>query len=339
MMRCDLKHWRLTPRWLSIICGACLCFLSATNATVAQADAAIDPPRLRALLEQGARFSEVDQFNRAIEAFSLALKLAPWRAEIYRRRADGFRALRRPKRAITDYNRAIEITPDANAFFGRAMIHAQSHQFDAALRDFDAAIAVAPKFADAFFQRGRTHHHMGQNNRARADHATAIRLDPHHAWAYGFDYRHGLPYERRLSEHRAALKHAPDNAKAFFNRGMAFRYKRLHHRAILDFGEAIRQRPEYAQAYFQRGASRIAQNKSATKISKAARNETLDDAIADFSSAIELKPDFALAYFHRGRARIAAGRKGSKADFTTAKRLAPNNLQIEPIPSGDAGNH
>ena len=128
------------------------------------------------------------------------------RAEAYRDSGDAHRAMGRPQRALADYEAAIALAPDARAYFGRALIFAASRRLDAALADFNAAIAAAPDFADAYFQRGRTLHRVGQNQRSHADHATAIRLDPDHAWAYGFDYRHGLLYERRLAEHRAALR-------------------------------------------------------------------------------------------------------------------------------------
>ena len=167
------------------------------------------------------------------------------RAEAYRDSGDTHRAMGRPTRALADYESAIALAPDARAYFGRAMIFAASRRLDAALADFDAAIVAAPDFADAYFQRGRTYHRLGQNQRSHADHATAIRLDPDHAWAYGFDYRHGLLYERRLAEHRAALRLAPDNAKAFYNRALRLsaeisKFYRERHEQHTPFSDLLR---------------------------------------------------------------------------------------------------
>jgi tetratricopeptide (TPR) repeat protein len=261
---------------------------------------------------QGVWLSSFDQLEHLIKAYDAALALAPGDAEAWRGRADSYRALGRPRQALEDYGAAIALAPDAKAYFGRAMILAASRLFDDALTDFDAAIAAAPDFADAYFQRGRTYHRLGRNERADADFATAVRLDPDHAWAYRFDYRHGMLYKRRVAEHHTALRHIPDDAKAFFNRGVAYRYHRQYRLAALDFDEVIRRRPDYAQAYFLRANCYSALG-------------LYDQAMVDYNRAIALKPDFAMAWFYRGRALVVLGRPGSAADFATAKRLEPAN--------------
>jgi tetratricopeptide (TPR) repeat protein len=77
----------------------------------------------------------------------------------------------------------------ARAFFYRGRAQSASGRFDAAIRDFDEAIRLAPGFPDPFNFRGVAWAGQGQFERAIADFDQAIQLDPNYAVAI---YNRGL---------------------------------------------------------------------------------------------------------------------------------------------------
>jgi tetratricopeptide (TPR) repeat protein len=150
------------------------------------------------------------------------------------------------------------------------------------------------------------------HDRAVADYTQAIEIDPNNAVAF---YNRGLTWIRKGDDQRAiadfdeAIRLDPKNANAFYDRGVVWREKGNINRAIADYDEAIRLNPEYENAYINRGL---------------AWHDKGDDdrAIADYNAAIQLDPKYALAYTNRGNAWQAKGDTArANADFDAAKRL------------------
>ena len=78
-----------------------------------------------------------------------------------------------------------------------------------------------------------------------------------------------------------------DDAKDYYNRGVAKLKLGDYEDAIADYDQAIALNPDDADAYYNRG------------IAKRGLGDH-DSAIADFDQGIELKPDDGEAYFLRG---------------------------------------
>jgi tetratricopeptide (TPR) repeat protein len=76
-------------------------------------------------------------------------------------------------------------------------------------------------------------------------------------------------------------------ARAFNNRGIAYRDTREYDRAIQDLDEAIRLDPNYARAFGNRGIAY-------------GRKGQDDLALQDFDQAIRLDPNDARAFYNRG---------------------------------------
>ena len=121
-----------------------------------------------------------------------------------------------------------------------------------------------------------------------------------------------------LGDKAGAIKHYtqaiptnPQDAEAYYNRGVA-KYKSGDKAgAIADFTQAITINPQDAEAYIYRG---IAKSKSGDKAG----------AIADFTQAITINPQLAGAYYNRGNAKDDLGDKaGAIADYTQAITINP----------------
>ena len=95
-------------------------------------------------------------------------------------------------------------------------------RLDQAIADFDEAIRLKPKFAEAVTKRCHTKDHLGQYDEAMVDHDEAIRLKP-------------------------------DYVEAYANRGILKSLSGRRREAITDYDEAIRLQPDAAYVYAKRG--------------------------------------------------------------------------------------
>jgi len=88
-------------------------------------------------------------------------------------------------KAISDYNKAIEINPHyAEAYNNRGLILAQKGYSPEAVLDFNKAIEINPKYADAYNNRGIVYAIQGDFNQAISNLSQAIKINSNDAEAY-----------------------------------------------------------------------------------------------------------------------------------------------------------
>src|SRR5215469_13905396 len=66
----------------------------------------------------------------------------------------------------------------AIAFNDRGNAYEASHQYDAAIKDYDEAIKLKPTFAEVFYNRGNAYYLERKYERAINDYDEAIKLKP-----------------------------------------------------------------------------------------------------------------------------------------------------------------
>ena len=137
--------------------------------------------------------------------------------------------------------------------------------------------------------------------------------------------RCGVPFPPEPIKHPEAFKDLdeairlnPQNAEAYYQRGLAYQKEGYADRAIQDFDMAIRLDPALAKAYSNRGYAYLNQKQ-------------YDRAIADCTEAIKLNPDDAVARYNRGVTYKLVDKKyDAKDDFEKVIALAkdPRLIQI-----------
>jgi tetratricopeptide (TPR) repeat protein len=129
--------------------------------------------RLRAeTLFQLGRFSEV------IEAFDRYLETGKPLESVYRGRGLARAELGQYPGAIDDYTKALELLPTSAVQTYRGWAHLVCDSPRLALRDFELALQLDPKNADAYTGRGLILVRQGQLHQAARDAAEAVRLGP-----------------------------------------------------------------------------------------------------------------------------------------------------------------
>ena len=120
-------------------------------------------------------------------------------------------------------------------------------------------------------------------------------------------------FDRAIDFYTSELRNAPENAAAYFERGVIWLLLEKKGETIADFTEAIRLDPKNALAYHWRGRA-FHEKKEFVK------------AIADFTETIRLNPSGAAAFLDRGRAWDDTGEFDKAVnDFTESIRLDPKS--------------
>jgi tetratricopeptide (TPR) repeat protein len=145
----------------------------------------------------------------------------------------------------------------ANAYIESGKRKYKNGDSQGALADFNKAISINPKLAEAYRQRGRVKHYDDPQG-AMAEYNKAISLDPKLAKSYY--NRANLKREKlndpqgALFDYNKAISLSPRGANFYNNRGLLKREKLDDlEGAARDFNKAISIDSKYAHAYYNRG--------------------------------------------------------------------------------------
>jgi hypothetical protein len=238
---------------------------------------------------------------------------------IFRELGEEERAVEFLGRAISAYDRAIEINPrDARAHTNRgAALHDLGH-FEEALAAFDRAIEIDPRNAWAYLNRGNALNHLGRFEEALAACDRAIEIDPQDAAAHN-NRGNALSGLGRLEEALAACDRAieldPQDALAHTNRGNALSDLGRFEEALVELDRSIELDPRVARTHISRG-------------------NTLEDlgrfeeTLAATERAIEIDPRNATAHFNAGNVLYRLGRlEEALAAYDRALEIDPRDPQ------------
>jgi tetratricopeptide (TPR) repeat protein len=89
-------------------------------------------------------------------------------------------------RAITNFNKAIELNPRyADAYYNRGVAYGEKGDWDKAIPDYSKAIEINPKDAEAYDNRGLAYYRKGDYDKACSDwnRACELELCKNYEWA------------------------------------------------------------------------------------------------------------------------------------------------------------
>uniref|UniRef100_A0A8C9QJE6 Tetratricopeptide repeat domain 6 n=1 Tax=Spermophilus dauricus TaxID=99837 RepID=A0A8C9QJE6_SPEDA len=159
------------------------------------------------------------------------------------------------QKAWNHFTIAIEIDPKSYlAYEGRAVVCLQMGNNFAAMQDINAAIKINTT-AEFITNRGVIHEFMGQKQNAIKDYQAAIALDPKYSLAYfnaGNIYFHHRQFSQANDYFSKALKFDPEDDHALMNRAITNTILNKYEEAEEDFACAVERCPFWAAVYFNR---------------------------------------------------------------------------------------
>jgi tetratricopeptide (TPR) repeat protein len=193
--------------------------------------------------------------------------------------------------AVTNYNRALAVQPKhAEALSNRGNALKALQRFDEALASYDRALSVRSDYATGHSNRGAVLAEMGRLPEALAAYDRALALQSDHGDAlYNRGYAlHGLKrYDEALAAFDRVLTLRPNLAAAHVNRGNTLNELKRYEEALASYDRALAAQPNLAEAHANRGMALHALDRH-------------EEALASFDRALGLAPDYAVALYNRG---------------------------------------
>jgi Tfp pilus assembly protein PilF/S1-C subfamily serine protease len=223
----------------------------------------------------------------------------------------------------------------------------RQNDYRGALIEYDRAIALDPRYADAYVGRGFAKSKLGENSSAIGDFSTAIALNPKSARAYqnrGTMYLEFKDWEYAIRDFDRAIDIDTNYAEAYIGRGVAREsWPSSKTGGMADLNMAIILAPKSALAHRSRAAAKLDTEdyrgavEDYTKAMSLSTNTAVDlegrgmakaklkdysGAISDYVAAIKIAPDRASSFYQRGLAKFELNdRNGAVQDLKKSQQL------------------
>ena len=285
----------------------------------------------------------------------------PREAEWYIQLGDAWLASGEPVKAVTAYERAVQLRPQAvRGLQSLAQGLKAAGQASRSAEVLRQAIQIAPSDAASWYQSGGVALALGRTGEAMEKMQKAIALDPDLPGGYttlaAIQAAAGLA-DRAAAALREALRVDPYDAAAWDLAGRALAAKREFPEALYDFEKAIRHRPnfaphlyDYALTLASAGEFDRAQESAAASARAdpnlaephalsgrlLASKRQLPEAAREYREAIRLRPDFARARLDLASVLVAQHdigqaveqlREAARSSDPEVARLAAEALQ------------
>ncbi len=234
-----------------------------------------DPKLVEAYYGRAESFVAAGWESKALPDCNKVIALAPKKyPNIYRFKALADRQSEKPADVITDCNKAIELgIKDERILYLRGGAYRELGDYKKALTDFNKIMEMmnashlqpVPKI-DLLDSRGELFEALGQPDKALADWATGMKLEPQHEMAYTQTAR---LYDRlgqtakSVDIYSVFLKRFPEDSQAWAERGRFNLKLKRYQDAVTDLSHAITLEPvSYPKLYQARAEAYAKQGKS-----------------------------------------------------------------------------
>ncbi len=194
--------------------------------------------------EQGNRYFDNNQYQKAIESYNNAIKIIPEYEYAYYNRGTAKLRLKEYINSIEDFNKAIEINPNNPTYYNnRGAAYKLIGEFERARIDFKKKYELKDIIIP--IQEGKK---LLENKKYQE--AIKIFTNVINSASQSRNYR---KMQETINEPVEEIKINPKIARAYYYRGLARKELRKLENAIADFTDAIKLEEDNAEFYYHRG--------------------------------------------------------------------------------------
>lgn len=140
---------------------------------------------LDALIAQGLKFVESDQYAEAIASYEQAIQLQPQNPIAWYHRADAMANLGQYEQALAGFDQVIQLQPNhAAAWIFRAVMLIYLERYQEALYSCDRALTIQPDHPEAWTFRGVALYYLGKYQLAYASYNRATGVQQRPFWQH-----------------------------------------------------------------------------------------------------------------------------------------------------------
>jgi tetratricopeptide (TPR) repeat protein len=251
---------------------------------------------LPVLIQNGTAKLANKDFAGAESDFSNAIKVNDPAVKTYLEKLKNYGTMNEYQRSISDMSDGFVYNHDfAVPYYGHGMALVGLGKSEEALADFEKAISIDPKYADALCERGVALIGKGIKDKGC--------MDLRKAKVLGNEKAKGL-YESNACSGMSTT---------FIASGDARFVAKDYTSALADFTSAIQLNADSIEPFLKRAQCHVMMKK-------------YDKAIADYNKALKIKSDTVRILYLRGTAYMAASNyKNAFNDFTSVIKLSPNS--------------
>ncbi|MDB5012425.1 MAG: hypothetical protein JWQ25_627 [Daejeonella sp.] len=178
------------------------------------------------------------EYDRAINEYNQMLRIDSLSHATFNNRAIAYRNQKLYDLALADHNQAITLGPkETSYYYARAATYKEKGDIASAIKDYDETISLIGK-SSAYLSRAYFFNRIGKTDEALKDFNEAIRLDPKYIYAYtgrGNFYRKLGKYEISEADYAKAIELDPKNTAGYYGRAVVSKDKGNYLLAIKDY--------------------------------------------------------------------------------------------------------
>ncbi|XP_007936761.2 tetratricopeptide repeat protein 6 [Orycteropus afer afer] len=238
-----------------------------------------NPVYTKARISLGYNLQAQGKFQKAWNHFTIALEIDPKSYKAYEGRSVICLQMSNTFAAIQDINTALKINTTAEFLTNRGVIHEFMGQQQNAMKDYQAAISLNPKYSLAYFNAGNIYFHHRQFSQANDYFSKALQFDPKDECALmnrAVTNTILKKYEEAKEDFANVIDNCPFWAAVYFNRANFYYCLKQYEVAEADLCKALTLKPNDAFAYSLRAEVR-------------GKIGLIEKAMADYNQALDLQ--------------------------------------------------
>ncbi|GDX52655.1 O-GlcNAc transferase [Bacteroidota bacterium] len=215
-----------------------------------------DSTSFRAFEHRGDYYEKINEPDKAIADYNIALVIAPDFFPVIVARGNIFYKTGNYALALADFNKAIALNKNAaDMYLNRGLVFNAQQKYELALKDFDRVIAIKPDNADAYVSRGSVYYILGKTELAFSDFNKAVTVHPDYWLGYlnrGIYFDNTNEDEKALSDFEKGIQLNPNSHQLHATLAQTYAKLQKNEEALGEFSKAIDLNPAVADYWFNR---------------------------------------------------------------------------------------